>query len=108
MRINLDEVVVQNNEAAQQYEAAIDSYLALMQYRMAGDTMIFTHTEVPEELEGQGIGSKLVRTGLDEAKARSLKVAPLCPFVASFIREQPDYQSLVHPTYKSRVTEKTE
>jgi predicted GNAT family acetyltransferase len=105
MRINLDEVVVQNNAAAQQYEAIIGGNLALMQYRMAGDTIIFTHTKVPEQLEGQGIGSKLVRMGLDEAKARGLKVVPACPFVARFIREHPEFQSLIQSSYIERVLE---
>ncbi len=103
MQINLDDIVVQNNETTHQYEAEIGSHIALMQYRLANDTIIFTHTKVPEELEGQGIGSKLVQTGLDEAQSRGLKVAPVCPFVANFIREHPDYHALIHPKYKEQV-----
>ena len=54
-----------------------------------------THTEVPEELEGQGLGSTIVRGVLEIARARGLKVVPACGFVSAFIRKNPAYQDLL-------------
>jgi predicted GNAT family acetyltransferase len=54
-------------------------------------------TEVPEALEGQGIGSALARGALDDVRAQGLQVIPLCPFVAAFIRRHPEYLDLVSP-----------
>ena len=53
------------------------------------------HTDVDPKWEGQGVGSELVRGALDDLRARGLKVRPLCPFVAAFIRRHPEYEDLV-------------
>lgn len=88
---------VTNDQAAQRYEARLGEEVAFAEYRPVGDALMFTHTEVPEDLEGQGVGSALVRGALDDARARGLRVIPMCPFVAAFIQRHPDYADLVHP-----------
>src|SRR5260370_166538 len=89
-----DPIIVTNNEAAQQYEARVDGLLSLVAYRLHGDRIVFTHTEVPAALEGRGIASVLARTALADASARQLQVVPLCPFVRAYIERHPEYQSL--------------
>ena len=42
-----------------------------------GRQIIFTHTEVPFELQGKGVGSRLARGSLDLARERRLEVVPL-------------------------------
>jgi hypothetical protein len=53
------------------------------------------HTEVPEALSGQGVGSRLVRGALDLIRAEGLMVVPSCSFVAAWIGKHPDYADLV-------------
>jgi 4-aminobutyrate aminotransferase len=55
----------------------------------------FTHTEVDDAFEGQGIGSTLVRAALDRSREAGLKVRPVCPFVDAWISRHPDYQDLL-------------
>src|SRR5437763_14608716 len=56
----------------------------------------FTHTEVDDAYEGQGLGSTLVRFVLDDARERGLDVIPVCPFVRVYIAGHPDrYLDLV-------------
>jgi predicted GNAT family acetyltransferase len=86
---------VENNPAAGRFEAVIDGQLAQAQYRRVGERILFTHTEVPEQLEGRGIASQLARAGLDFARAEGLTVVPLCPFIASYIERHPEYKDLV-------------
>lgn len=43
-----------------------------------------------------GIASAVVRAALEFSRAHALKVVPVCPFVAWYIREHPEYESLVH------------
>jgi predicted GNAT family acetyltransferase len=50
---------------------------------------------VPKELEGRGIGSRLARFALDQARASKLKVVALCPFVSAWIGKHPEYQDLL-------------
>jgi predicted GNAT family acetyltransferase len=88
-------VTVRDNPGAERYEAEVDGGLAVAAYRLGGDTIVFTHTEVPEELEGQGIAGQVVRFALDDARARGLRVEPRCPYVAEYIRRHPEYQDLV-------------
>ncbi len=96
MASNHPPLTVRDNPAAHRYEADVDGELAVAYYRLAGSTITFTHTEVPERLEGRGIGGALASFVLDDARARGLKVIPRCPFIKAYIDRHPEYQSLVH------------
>ena len=93
-----NEIMVENNADAQRYEALVDGYRSIVQYRLDGDQITFLHTEVPEALEGRGIGSALAQAALDDARVRNLRVIPQCPFVREYIRRHSEYESLVQPT----------
>jgi len=98
---DINDIKVEHNTAAQQYEARIDRYLAVAEYRISGNTITFTHTEVPRSLRGRGIASKLVQAALEDARAEQLMVVPLCSFVASYIRKHPEYAPLLSPNARS-------
>ncbi len=98
MQAHPNDLEIQNNEAGQQFEANVDGDLAFVEYRRSGNKLVLVHTEVPEALEGRGIGSQLAHAALEYARAQHLGVVPLCPFVASYIRRHPEYQDLVHPS----------
>jgi predicted GNAT family acetyltransferase len=86
---------VVNNSAHHRYELTVDGHLAATYYTMAGNVITFIHTEVPPELGGKGIGSKLIKGALDQVRADGLKVIPECPFVKAFIGKNPDYADLL-------------
>jgi predicted GNAT family acetyltransferase len=86
---------VRNNEAENRFEVELNGQLAQTKYIRRGQKILFTHTEVPPALEGQGVGNALARASLDYAKREGLRVVPLCPFVAAFIKRHKEYQSLV-------------
>ena len=67
---------------------------AVLEYRLSEGEVILTHTGVPPALEGRGIGSLLVRTGLDWARAEGLRVVPVCSFVTGYIKRHPEYTDL--------------
>src|SRR5215211_8109046 len=60
-----------------------------------GDRVFFTHTEIDDAFEGQGLGSKLARGALDAVRAAGDPVVPLCPFIASYIGKHQEYDDLV-------------
>lgn len=91
----MENVQVQHYPDRRRFEILVGTYRAVLEYLQPGGRIIFTHTEVPEALEGQGLGSKLAQTGLEYARSKSLRVMPLCPFVAEYIRRHPEYRPLV-------------
>jgi hypothetical protein len=86
---------VRHNPEEQRYELEVDGETAVVTYRIEGERISFTHTIVPEELEGQGIGSRLVAAALEDVRGKDLKVVPLCTFVKAYIDRHPEWQGLL-------------
>jgi predicted GNAT family acetyltransferase len=93
--LNLNEVTVIHNERAHRFEAHVAGLRALIAYRRFPDRMVFTHTEVPPPLEGQGLAARLARAALDFSRTEGLRVVPLCPYVRSFIARHSEFHDLV-------------
>jgi predicted GNAT family acetyltransferase len=88
-------LVVSDNPAMGRFEMPSGDAVAFVEYQRDGDRIVLTHTEVPEALSGQGVGSKLVAAVLDKMRSDGATVVPECEFVAAFIERHPGYQSLV-------------
>ncbi len=87
---------VKDNPAIDWFEMGTGDSTAFVEYRRAGDgRIVLLHTEVPEALSGQGVGSKLVGGTLDAVRAEGLKVVPRCEFVAAYIERHPEYRDLL-------------
>lgn len=85
-----------DNKEAGQYEYQIDSYRPHIEYKITNDGVIFlTHTAIPREFQGQGIGTALVLDALEDIDSRGLKLVPLCGFVASYIKKNPEWNRLL-------------
>jgi predicted GNAT family acetyltransferase len=94
---------VKRNDAHTRYELDVNGKLAVSEYNRLANAVMFTHTEVPEALEGRGIGNALLRGALDDVRAQGLQVIPLCPFVAAFIRRHPEYLELLSPVSRRQL-----
>jgi predicted GNAT family acetyltransferase len=90
-----NEIKVIHNPNRLRFEAEIEGQTAELNYKLDGNTIVFTHTGVPSALEGRGIGSLLVKAGLDHARANNLKVRALCWFVSGYIQRHTEYQGLL-------------
>lgn len=85
-----------DNAAAARFEMPVEGHVAFVTYRRSGDGVInLNHAEVPRELEGKGVGSKLVRATLDQVRSEGLKVVPRCSFVRAFIDRHQEYADLL-------------
>ena len=87
--------MVTNNRKDNRFELEVDGETALAAYRQHEGTISFTHTEVPVALEGRGVGSRLIKGALDQARADGLKVEPLCSFVRHYMETHPEEQDLL-------------
>ena len=86
---------VTNNADEHRYELVVDGDPAIAVYEKRGDTIVFTHTEVPAKLEGRGIGSRLIQGALDDVRARGERIVAQCSFVAAYLDRHPDQRDLV-------------
>jgi predicted GNAT family acetyltransferase len=86
---------VRNNEQESRFETTVDGEVAVAEYYREGNTITFTHTIVPEQMEGKGIAGAIVKAALEHARSEKLEVVPQCAFVASYIKRHPEYEDLV-------------
>ena len=95
------DVQVSDNPTESRFEARVDGELAgFAAYETTDDLITFTHTEVFDAFEGQGVGSALARGALDEVRSDGArKVLPRCPFIRGWIEKHPDYQDLVDGSF---------
>lgn len=91
----MSEVEVRDAVEQSRFEVVVDGEVAeFAEYRLSEGLIAFTHTEVADAYEGQGLGSKLARFGLDSARERGLAVVPQCPYIAGWIEKHPEYKDL--------------
>lgn len=86
---------VHDNAARHRFELAVEGATAFIDYRRKDGVVTMTHAEVPEELSGKGVGSRLAKGALDLVRARGEKIVPHCSFVAWYVRNHPEYQDLL-------------
>lgn len=93
----MSDVATSHNPQDSRYEARVDGELAgFAEYELGDGLVTFTHTEVDDRFEGQGVGSALARYALDDVRAEGARrVRPECPFIARWISRHAEYQDLV-------------
>jgi predicted GNAT family acetyltransferase len=86
---------VRNNTERGRFELDTEAGLAVALYRLSPGIMTVYHTEVPIALRWGGIGERLVRGVLEEARRLDLRIVPACPFVRAVIDRHPEFQDLL-------------
>ena len=93
--MNSENVQATHNTEERRFELTLDGHLAVLDYIMFDDIIIFTHTGVPPEIEGGSVGAKLAQTGLEYARRNGLGVRSKCWFMNKYLKRHPEYQGLV-------------
>jgi hypothetical protein len=91
---------ITDNAALHRFELHAQGETAVLVYERNGHLLRLVHTEVPQSLEGQGVGSKLVGAVLRFAQENNLSIVPLCPFVSQFVKRHPEYSTIVDPPHR--------
>lgn len=84
-----------DNEAGNRFELDVEGTTAFVTYRKSPDAITLVHTEVPPELGGKGVGSKLARVTLDAVRAQGRKLSVECDFIRNFMGKYPQYNDLL-------------
>jgi predicted GNAT family acetyltransferase len=95
MTIDLNQLNIIHNLTAEQFEVEIEGEMCVLQYKRRGDALLFYHTGVPPELEGQGIANRLGYVAMEYVKENSLKAVPRCEFMEVYLRKHKEYKDWV-------------
>jgi uncharacterized protein len=91
--MDVDQLRVEHFPERNVFEIHTQGYTAVLNYTLNDSIITFTHTDVPPALEGQGVGSKLVKAGFEYARANGLKIRSLCSFVDGYLKRHPEYHT---------------
>jgi predicted GNAT family acetyltransferase len=68
----------------------------LADYRIVGEEIRFTHTEVDPAKRDHGLAGILIEQALDDVRVRTdLTVVAACPYVADWVDHHVEYQDLL-------------
>ncbi|MET9734406.1 GNAT family N-acetyltransferase [Streptomyces sp. NPDC006458] len=91
-------VTVQPVDVRHRYEIHVDGVRAgLTAYRDRDRQRVFFHTEVDDAFAGQGLAGRLVEEALTDVRARGMRVVPVCPYVAKFLKQHHEFDDITDP-----------
>jgi hypothetical protein len=90
-------ITVVHRRAESRFEATLDGHRGVLHYQRndaPAPGLRIPSVVVDPAIEGRGVAGALTRAALDWARASGLRVEPLCPYVAAWMRRHPDYDDL--------------
>jgi uncharacterized protein len=88
------------NEEQNQFELHASGGPAFLEFIREGEKLYLTHTETPQALRGKGVAAQLVKHSLQWAKDNGLTVVPSCSYVAHYINNHTEWNSLLSEGYR--------
>jgi predicted GNAT family acetyltransferase len=95
-------IVVSDASERKRFEVTVDGELGgFLIYRSRSGLLALIHTEVEDRFEGRGLGGRLARFALDQAREQGVAVLPFCPFVNDWMKRHREYVDLVPEAYRA-------
>lgn len=85
-----------DNATAHRFEMKVGDELAIIEYKRSSAVIMLLHTEVTPALEGKGAATAIIEKVLDYVETHHLKLVPLCPLIAAYIKKHPEWNRLVY------------
>jgi len=77
------------------YEMDEQGLTSWADYRRSDDRLVIDHVESPQALRGTGAaGRRMTAIGAD-ARAKSLKIIPICSYAAAWLSRSKEFRDLV-------------
>lgn len=83
----ISETAVSDNLTRSRFELDIDGQTAFLDYKRSPLGLTLVHTEVPENLRGQGFGTRLVKRAVEIGRAEGLRIIAECAFAKAILRK---------------------
>jgi uncharacterized protein len=104
MTKDVDTIEVADNPAAGAFELrdagrliGIARYAVVPGSEGSPDRVVFFHTEVSRDYEGQGLAGRLATQALDQTVAAGRAVVVVCPYITAFLKRNAGYTDHVSP-----------
>lgn len=94
MSIDVNTLEVKHNAEENRFEVWIEGELSKLDYSETEGTILMTHVGVNPAHRGAGVAGRITEVALAYAREKSLRVVPICSYVAAYIRRNPQYVEL--------------
>lgn len=98
MSFNINTIImntgIKHHPERHRFEIQINGVTGYVEYEESAAEIDITHTIVPSEIGGRGIGTDLVKYALAYARVEHMKVIPSCSFVAAMMDKHEVYKDL--------------
>ena len=82
-------------DTGQRYEMDEAGLTSWADYRRAGERLYIDHVESPAALRGSGAAGRLMAALAADARAKALKITPICGYAAAWLRRSKEFGDLV-------------
>ncbi|RYX83178.1 N-acetyltransferase [bacterium] len=86
---------VQWNPKRERFELEVDGKLAIADCIVRPDEWVVTHVEVPNELRGGGVASRLAAGIVEHAREKQGKITPVCSFMVAYFQRHPEARDVL-------------
>ena len=84
-----------DNPGTGRFELVEQGLTAYADYRLTPGRMVIDYVFAPTALRGAGTAGRLMRGVTEAARARNLKITPLCGYAAAWLKRHPETADLV-------------
>ena len=92
------DITLEETETKGRYVARVEGYedAGELTFSKAGASLIIVdHTEVPDALRGKGVGVALAERVVADARAKGVKIVPLCPFFKAQAQKHDEWSDVI-------------
>lgn len=82
-------------DTGRRYEMDEQGLTSWADYRRQGERLFIDHVETPPELRGTGAAGRLMAALAADARAKNLRITPICSYAAAWLRRSREFGDLV-------------
>lgn len=82
-------------DTGERYEMDEAGETSYADYRKAGDRLYIDYVFSPPALRGTGASGRLMTALSEDARAKQLKITPICGYAATWLRRSREFRDLV-------------
>lgn len=86
---------MRDDRTTRRFELDVEGKVVFANYREAGERLLITHVEAPPSLRGTGAAARLMLEIATDARARGVKLTPLCSYAAAWFRRNKGFADVL-------------